>query len=280
MNWKKSSLLLFSGLIMAAAVTLSGKSVTSHYKGTRHELRDRNTIINKNDNAAVLFSEAAMTTYRHSNLLASGLDSGVFKKAYTGFINLKAAGKIAGNAAVLSIADFSFSSKKKRLWIVDLKSKRLLLNTWVAHGQGSGNDLATKFSNRNNSHQSSLGFYVTGEVYYGKHGRSIRLDGMDKGFNNKARERAIVIHGASYVSEQAILGLNRLGRSHGCPAVPAELADRVIDLIKGKSVLFVHADVDNYASAYLNEKTAVSSFLANNPSNENGMPDDGNIGAM
>src|SRR5690606_11848276 len=134
--------------------------------------------------------------------------------------------------------------------------KQLLLNTWVSHGRGSGVEMATKFSNTSSSHQSSLGFYVTGEVYHGKHGRSLRLDGMDADFNSKARERAIVIHGASYVSAQAIKSLNRLGLSHGCPAVPAELSNEIIDLVKEKTVLYIHADSPNYRSDSLNEEMA------------------------
>src|SRR5690606_31641781 len=143
----------------------------------------------------------------------AGLAYTVFEKAFVGFLNLKNQHKLQNGSTILTVADLGLSSKKKRLWIMDLQNKRVLLNTWVSHGQGSGGDMATRFSNRPNSHQSSLGFYLTGEVYYGKHGRSLRLDGLDKGFNSKARARAIVIHGADYVSQQTINGLNRLGRS-------------------------------------------------------------------
>lgn len=200
--------------------------------------------------------------FRKSNLEETGLSFDVFSKAYTGYLNLKAENMVNEKASVLSIADFSISSKLKRLWIIDVEENKLLLNTWVSHGRGSGADMATSFSNTVNSHQSSLGFYVTGEVYYGKHGRSLRLDGMDNGFNSKARERAIVIHGAKYVSAHAIKNLNRLGLSHGCPAVPLELSNTIIDLVKDKTVLYVHANQSNYASKFLDEAKAGQALQA------------------
>src|SRR5690606_1728785 len=203
-----------------------------------------------------ILENQAMTAYQAIGLEQLGLPFDVFEKAYIGFLNLKDSQKISEESSVLSIADFSQSSKKKRLWIVDLKEKTLLLNTWVSHGRGSGGDVPTKFSNINNSHQSSLGFYVTGEVYSGKHGRSLRLDGMDSGFNSNARQRAIVLHGASYVSPQAIKSLNRLGLSHACPAVPLELTNEIIDLVKNKTALYIHADLPTYHSVYLNPEDA------------------------
>lgn len=212
--------------------------------------------------SAELIDEQIQTTFRSSGLDSSELAYDVFRKAYVGFLNLKTSGKVPSNSTVLSIADFNLSSKLKRLWIVDIDKDQLLLNTWVSHGRGSGGEMATQFSNTNSSHQSSIGFYVTGEVYTGKHGRSLRLDGMDAGYNNKARERAIVIHGADYVSAQAIKSLNRLGLSHGCPAVPLALSNQIIDLVKDKTVLFIHADVQSYHSKYLDEELAGKTLLA------------------
>ncbi len=148
------------------------------------------------------------------------------------------------------------------MWIVDILNKKLLLNTWVAHGQGSGNDMADHFSNINESHQSSVGFYVTDDVYFGKHGRSLRLDGMDEGFNSAARNRAIVVHAADYVSQGTIAQLGRLGRSHGCPAVSPEVSDMVINTIKGKTLLFINGNDTRYASKYLNDAFQ-SNFMLN-----------------
>lgn len=203
-----------------------------------------------------LFSNYLKGIYDRANLAATGLNMDVFEKAVTGYYNLRNSGKISSDKSILTIADFDLNSTKKRMWIVDLDKKVLLLNTWVAHGQNTGADKALKFSNTNNSFQSSLGFYVTGEVYNGQHGKSLRLDGMDEGFNSNARQRSIVVHGAEYVSQGTINALGRLGRSQGCPAVAPELANLVINTIEGKTVLFINSSDRRYTSKYLNEHTA------------------------
>jgi hypothetical protein len=200
------------------------------------------------------------TLYSAVHLKEAGLSLPVFEKAVTGFYNLKKSGQLS-NKSILTIADFDQSSTKKRLYIIDLDKKEILLNTWVAHGQKSGNDEAINFSNKNDSFTSSLGFYVTGEVYRGIHGRSLKLDGMDLGFNDKARSRSIVVHGASYVSEGTINALGRLGRSQGCPAVAPEVADKVINAIGDKTVLFINKSVENYSSKYLDETLAANFAL-------------------
>ena len=149
---------------------------------------------------------------------------------------------------VLSVIDFSLPSTEKRLWIIDLAEQKILLHTVVAHGRNSGILMAEKFSNRPESNQSSLGFYKTAETYRGKHGYSLRLDGLEKGINDQARNRAIVIHGADYAREEVARMSGRLGRSLGCPAVPTELSDEVIDLIKEGSLLFIYAQDQTYLS--------------------------------
>lgn len=207
-----------------------------------------------------LYSLHVSKVYEGAKLGETGLNPEVFEKALTGFYNLKLTGKISGDKQILTIADFDQNSTKKRLWIVDLEKDSLLLNTWVAHGQRSGGDVPTRFSDMNDSNESSLGFYVTAEVYHGKHGRSLKLDGMDQGFNSNARMRSIVVHGASYVSQHTINQLGRLGRSHGCPAVPAELSDRVINTIGGKTVLFINGSKQPYFSKYLDTQLAASSI--------------------
>ncbi|MFI5452547.1 murein L,D-transpeptidase catalytic domain family protein [Pedobacter sp. UC225_61] len=195
--------------------------------------------------------------YNAAHLKEAGLSFPVFEKALTGFYNLKKSGQLS-NKSILSIADFDQLSTKKRLYIIDLDKKEVLLNTWVAHGQKSGDDAAINFSNRNDSFTSSLGFYVTGEVYKGIHGRSLKLDGMDQGFNDLARSRSIVVHGASYVSQGTINALGRLGRSQGCPAVAPEVADEVINTIGDKTVLFINKSVETYSSKYLDETLAAN----------------------
>lgn len=211
--------------------------------------------------------------YDTAHLAQSGLTMQLFEKAVTGFYNLRNTGKIDGDKSVLTIADLDMSSKQKRLWIVDLDKKALLLNTWVAHGQRSGADQAVKFSNNNDSFQSSIGFYITGEVYNGQHGRSLRLDGMDDGFNSNARERSIVIHGANYVNQGTIDALGRLGRSQGCPAVASELANKVINTIEGKTVLFINSSMEDYTSKYLDEHKAAILASVDDGSTLSGLSD-------
>jgi len=207
------------------------------------------------------FEKHVNEVYTAANLAETSLDYDVFKKAYIGYMNMKA-GNLISDKQLLTVVDFNKSSTQKRLWIIDLANNRLLYNTLVAHGQGSGGDMPNKFSNLPNSHQSSLGFYVTSDIYRGKHGRSMKLDGMDEGFNSNAKERAVVIHGADYVSEQFVQKHGRLGRSHGCPALPVALTNEIIDSIQGKTLLFIAGPREDYKSKYTDQAIAMNGFLA------------------
>ena len=140
----------------------------------------------------------------------------------------------------LTVIDYSLPSTKKRLWVFDLRERNLLYEELVAHGSGSGADLATAFSNDPDSHQSSLGLFRTDSSYVGRNGYSLRLHGLEEGFNDMAYERAIVMHGAAYVSEDAIRQQGRLGRSWGCPALRAGIARDVIDAVKGHGLVFAY----------------------------------------
>ncbi|MCZ4223049.1 murein L,D-transpeptidase catalytic domain family protein [Pedobacter rhodius] len=207
-----------------------------------------------------LYNNYILNLYHQARLDSAGLNIFVFEKALTGFYNIKSLG-LLHTKSILTIADFDQESCKKRLYIIDINKKELILNTWVAHGQNSGGDKPSYFSNAKNSNTSSLGFYLTGEVYFGKHGRSLKLDGMDNGFNNNARERSIVVHGADYVCQESINQLGRLGRSQGCPAVSSKLANQVINTISDKTVLFINSSSQYYTSTYLNETLAASEAL-------------------
>ncbi|MFN3997783.1 murein L,D-transpeptidase catalytic domain family protein [Algoriphagus sp.] len=149
---------------------------------------------------------------------------------------------------LLTVIDFTLPSTEKRLWVIDVEKREILLNSVVAHGRNTGELMATNFSNTHESFQSSLGFYKTAETYQGKHGYSLRLDGLEKGFNDQARARAIVIHGADYAREEFAKTTGRLGRSLGCPALPPELSAKVIDLIKDGSLLFIYGNDNKYLS--------------------------------
>ncbi|MDR2872609.1 MAG: murein L,D-transpeptidase catalytic domain family protein [Xanthomonadaceae bacterium] len=140
----------------------------------------------------------------------------------------------------LSVIDYSLPSTEPRLWVFDLKRRRLLFSEWVAHGRNSGENLTSQFSNRVGSYMSSLGAFATQETYMGGNGYSLRLQGLEPGFNDKARERAIVIHGANYVSPVMAQTQGRLGRSLGCPAVRTQVAHELIDAIQGGSFVFAY----------------------------------------
>jgi L,D-transpeptidase catalytic domain len=173
------------------------------------------------------------------------LSRAAYEHAVKGFLALQQAGEIR-NTDVLSIIDFSLPSNKKRLFVIDMTNGRLLFNTFVAHGRNSGGLMATRFSNRTNSLMSSLGFYLTGDPFIGEHGYSLRLEGIERGWNDHANRRAIIIHAANYVSEEHIRQWGFLGRSEGCPAIPEELDQPIIDEIKGGSCLFLYAPNSGY----------------------------------
>ncbi|WP_069658180.1 murein L,D-transpeptidase catalytic domain family protein [Arcticibacter eurypsychrophilus] len=216
----------------------------------------------KANSASVLFDQYISGIYTKSGLALTSLDYAVFKKAFTGYYNLKNAGLISKDKQIISIVDFNKPSTEKRLWIVDLAEAKLLFNTFVAHGRGSGDNFATTFSNVSESNQSSLGFYITDNTYSGKHGMSLRINGMDRKFNSNALNRAVVIHGAPYVSQEFVNQHGRLGRSLGCPALPEALTPAIINTIKNRTTLYINGPAStNYASDYLNEESALHQFL-------------------
>jgi hypothetical protein len=176
------------------------------------------------------------------------LNEEVFFKALTGFENLKKAGLLNSESHLLTVCDFSMSSNTKRLWVIDINEKKVLFNSLVAHGKNTGEEFATNFSNTESSLQSSLGFYITDATYNGDNGFSLRLLGMDKGFNDAAYRRAIVMHGADYVSDDFATMHKRIGRSWGCPAVPRDLTQPIINTIKGRNLLFIYYPDQNYLS--------------------------------
>ncbi len=177
--------------------------------------------------------------YDSLHLSLKGLSQQAFDVARQGFNKLVTEGKLF-NDSIISIVDFSQPGNVKRLFVLDMKNYRMLFNTLVAHGQNTGREWANSFSNQNDSHKSSLGFYKTMETYEGCNGYSLKLEGLEPGINDKAYERGIVMHGAEYVSQELANNRGWVGRSHGCPAVPVEFNRPVISTIKGGSCLFVY----------------------------------------
>ena len=169
------------------------------------------------------------------------------KFALSGYAELNNEGKI-NKKDIITIVDFSKPSTEERLFVINLKTKQVLAKSLCAHGRNSGDNWAEKFSNNSESYQSSLGFYIASETYNGKNGFSLKLDGQESGFNDKARMRGVVIHGADYVSNNFIHANGRLGRSQGCPALPLEKTQQIINLIKDGTCLFIYHPNKNYAS--------------------------------
>lgn len=167
-----------------------------------------------------------------------------FEKGLRGYVKLNSEGQIKDHS-LLTVIDMSLSANKNRLFLIDVKNKKILHKSIVAHGKNSGGEYAKNFSNKVGSFQSSIGFYKTGETYSGKHGLSLRLDGLEYS-NSNARKRAIVIHAADYVSQNFIKNYGRLGRSLGCPSLPKKDYDKVIHSIKNGSLLFIYYPEDHY----------------------------------
>jgi len=185
--------------------------------------------------------------YESLQLNNLGLSKEAFAEAMKGYNYLLSRGKIK-NDETISIIDFSLPSTQKRLFVIDVKKGTVLFNTYVSHGRNSGTSIATHFSNDPNSLKSSLGFYVTSDTYKGKHGYSLRLEGVEQNINDNALARGIVMHSAPYVNEQTIEKLGFLGRSEGCPAVPQNLYKQIIGKIKDGSCLFMYSPDENYTT--------------------------------
>jgi len=199
-----------------------------------------------NDESVNTSSSMSAVLYQELNLNNKGLSKEAFSTAVKGYEKLKEEG-VLQNTQYLTIVDLSQSSRKKRFYLIDIVNHALTMNTYVAHGKNSGVDEAENFSNMPESEKSSLGFYITKNTYNGKHGLSLKLAGLENGFNDKAEARGIVVHAANYVNE-ARANSAYMGRSQGCPALPNAIAPKVIKMIKGGSALFVYNPNENYLS--------------------------------
>ena len=183
--------------------------------------------------------------YKTLRLDERGLSRKAFEYACKGYRRLLKK-RIISKQAYLAICDFSQSSNNKRLYLVDMMNNEVVLNTYVAHGRNSGGEFATRFSNKPRSNQSSLGFYVTQNIYYGEHGLSLRVKGLETGYNDKAGKRNIVVHGADYIGDDWLEQNNYMGRSYGCPAIPGEESDYLINTIKNGSCIFIYHPSKKY----------------------------------
>jgi uncharacterized protein YprB with RNaseH-like and TPR domain len=223
----------FSLLSFAPATTSSGRS-----------------SINPSNLNSLTASNSAATTkavvlYDAMKLKKFGLSKAAFEYALKGYEHLLEKHQL-NRSSVLSICDFSQSSRRKRFFVIDMEQNKVLINTYVAHGRRSGSEYARSFSNNPESHMSSLGFYKTETTYYGDHGLALKIEGLEKGFNDKADARNIVLHGSKYVGSD-FLRYNRFnGRSFGCPAIPASQITSVVNTIKNGSCLFIYHPTKKY----------------------------------
>jgi hypothetical protein len=230
---------------------LSLALLTTHVEGSslRKEKVEHDAVLydNAEDGKEESFESRALSLYESLALNNFEAPSeNVFAKALKGYLKLKNEGEIKNEK--LTIVDFSLSSTMPRLWVIDMVKQEVILQSLVSHGRNTGDEFATTFSDKVDSHMSSLGFYKTGETYQGINGFSMRLDGLEAGINSNARKRAIVVHGADYASLKLVKAQGRLGRSYGCPAVPVEVNKKLIELIKDESCLFIYHPSKDYIS--------------------------------
>lgn len=226
-----------------AAITLLLSSIS--FQGN---LNEKNHTVNSVTHSPFNTISKVITEKYHSwHLNKQGISIDLFSYAMKGYEYLNTIGKVTKNN-IITIVDFSKPSFQKRLFVINTETGNVLFKTLVAHGRNSGKEYANLFSNKASSFESSLGFYVTDNTYKGKHGYSLRLKGCEKGFNDNAYRRAIVVHGAGYVSESFIEQNGFLGRSHGCPAIPEALSKKIIDVIKDGSCLFIYSPSKKYLS--------------------------------
>ena len=233
----------FLPLLLIAVGTLAGCSAPE----------TRPTIASQSGVSAPVVTAPLAPTVAHSALLARlqrlapDADPGVLALA----LEARACAARSGNAAEssrLAVIDYTLPSTQKRLWVFDLEREVLLYTEHVAHGRGSGENFATAFSNRDESHQTSLGLFSTADTYVGGNGYSLRMNGLEAGVNDNARERLIVMHGAPYVDPAQARRQGRLGRSFGCPALRPQVAREVIDTLKHGQLLFAYADEAEWLS--------------------------------
>jgi hypothetical protein len=187
----------------------------------------------------------ALSIYDSMKLDESGLNQKAFEYAWRGYHNLLKSG-ILKKTDLLTVCDFTQSSSSKRMYVIDVAHKKLLFNTYVSHGMNSGVDYATSFSNKANSFKSSLGFFVTSKTYFGRNGLSLKVKGLEKGYNDLAAKRHIVLHGSDYITPQYLKDNGEMGRSLGCAAMPNVMSPKIIKTIKNGSCLFIYHPTAKY----------------------------------
>lgn len=231
----KKLFLIPAFIFLFSLLSISWVPAPSYLKASLHNNKiDPNAIIAEADQ---IYSQLCLEEI--------GLSKKAFEYAYKGYSNLLRK-EIIAEPGYLTVCDFSQSSNNKRLYLIDMANNTVVLNTYVAHGRNSGAEFATRFSNKPGSLQSSIGFYITQDTYYGEHGLSLKINGLETGFNDRALRRRIVVHGATYIEEKWRQSSDYMGRSYGCPAVPQKERDFIINTIKNGTCLFIYHPSGNY----------------------------------
>ena len=247
-----AKLIVLLALCFYTASSAVAAPIPSPFSATSHSSMTHRTVLTaKEQKAAALRAEKRMilatasSIYEEMDLEDSGLSRTAFEYAWTGYYKLKKKGLLR-RTGILSICDFSQSSSNERMYVIDVRNRRLLYRTFVAHGINSGEEFANSFSNKMESCKSSLGFYVTTSTYTGMNGLSLRIEGVDRGFNDNAARRSIVIHGASYVSRRILNKYGVMGTTFGCPAIPDEMSSQIIPVVKNGSCFFIYYPSKKY----------------------------------
>ena len=231
-----NSLLLTLALILSTTIVVAAPTTATKASNAAATRAERRMIL-----------ATATSIYDEMGLADSGLSRQAFEYGWMGYYKLKKKG-LLHRTNILSICDFSQSSANQRLYVIDVRNRRLLYRTFVAHGINSGTDFANDFSNQMESGKSSLGFYITTNTYVGCNGLSLRIEGMDKGFNDNAARRAVVIHGATYVSTRILHKYGVMGTTFGCPAIPDEMTTQIIPVVKSGTCWFIYYPSKKYLS--------------------------------
>lgn len=234
-----ASVVIIAGSVSFEPVQAANKDYPSVTLASKKGFGGKLTALNFNDSIRSLYNAIGLAGYN--------LKFEVFRYGMMGYHSLSDQNKLS-DKRIVSFIDFTLPSTEKRFYTIDLDQRKVLFHSLVSHGRNTGEDMANSFSNVPHSNQSSMGFYLTGETYFGNKGYSMRLDGMDGDFNDNMRRRAVVMHDAKYVSEEWIRKYGRLGRSQGCPALPKQLAKRVIDTIRDKTMIFAYFNDSTYLS--------------------------------
>lgn len=248
--------------ILAGVVVLGAVGVVYTYLGTCHTFKNPNSTSTKTNTPIELAQTSKANAMawidqetQKISQEASNLNPKVLKLSLVAYLNARKKGM--DDKKVLTIVDYSKPSADRRLWVIDLNSDKVLFNTWVAHGKNSGEADATSFSNKESSLKSSLGVYETVEPYTGHDGYSLRVRGLDPGFNDNAYDRAVVFHGAAYVSAEVAKDRGMLGRSWGCMAVPKDTIAPLINTIKDDTIVVAYYPDQKWlnSSSYLDAQS-------------------------